>query len=76
MLAPPSRVSAPKAVGVPVWVPRTVSAFYGTALPRPYLLLDKTSGQVVKERVAPPKVSDALLGESQGAAVAFPATPL
>ena len=81
MLAPPSRASAPKgfaaqAGGVPglelPWKPRTVSAFYGTALPRPYLLLDKTSGQVKTDRLEPPKVNDALLGASQAPGRPFP----
>ena len=81
MLAPPSRASAPKGLaaqagGVPglelPWKPRTVSAFYGTALPRPYLLLDKTSGEVKTDRLAPPKVNDALLGASQAPGKPFP----
>jgi hypothetical protein len=81
MLAPPSRVSAPKGFAAPgggvpglelPWKPRTVSGFYGNAVPRPYLLLDKTSGQVKKDRLGPPKVNEALLGASQAPRTPFP----
>ena len=46
------------------WLPKTVTSFYGGTLPRPFLLLDKTTGQVTKERMAAPKLNDALLGAS------------
>ncbi len=47
--------------GTPAFLPRTVSAFYGTALPRPFLLY-KGGVLVKEERVAAPRLNDALLG--------------
>jgi hypothetical protein len=39
-----------------------LSSFYGAAVPRPYVLLDKETGEPVQDRVDPPQVNDALIG--------------
>jgi len=58
---PMDRVAALKQ-GLPLgWMPKTVEHFYGTQLPRPYLVI-KQDGQVDRERLAPPRVNAALLG--------------
>lgn len=39
-----------------------LSSFYGAAVPRPYVLLDKETGETVQDRVDAPQVNDALIG--------------
>ena len=46
-------------------LPRTVASFYGTAVPRPYIMRDDL-GTVVKDRVAAPRVNAALVGACSG----------
>ena len=42
-------------------LPRTVASFYGSAVPRPYVVHD-AAGEVKQDRVAKPRVNAALVG--------------
>ena len=47
-------------------LPRTVASFYGSTVPRPYVVCDAL-GEVKQDRVAKPRVNAALVGACRGA---------